>query len=161
MLAAAGALDSRMGGPGFRPFVIRAFNSNFYEMLPDPSGPDFDRRTVYRIHVNSARSALLESLDCPDPSVKTPRRAVTTTPLQALGLMNDPFVLRMARQLAARVLDEVGADLSRQVQRVYERTVGRPPRPDEAVLALDLARREGLGSLGWVLFNANEFLTLR
>lgn len=161
MLAASGLLNSRMGGPGFRPFVVKTFNSSFYEMLPDPSGPEFDRRTIYRIHVNSARSPLLEALDCPDPSVKTPRRSVTTTPLQALGLMNDPFSLRMARGLAARAAREEAGDTSRQIARAFLLVLGRPPETSEKDLAEALVRDEGLESLAWVLFNANAFLTVR
>ena len=102
MLAASGLLNPQMAGPSFRPFTLTVFNSNFYD-LADFAGPVYDRRTVYRININSAKDPLLETLDCPDPSVKAPRRAVTTTPLQALGLMNDPFVLRQARCLADRV----------------------------------------------------------
>ena len=99
MLAASGLLNSQMAGPSFRPFTLTVFNSSFYN-LADFGGPAYDRRTVYRININSAKDPLLETLDCPDPSVKAPRRAVTTTPLQALGLMNDPFVIRQARALA-------------------------------------------------------------
>ena len=60
-----------MDGPSFRPFKLTVFNSNFYE-LNDPIGPEYNRRTVYRININSAKDPLLETLDCPDPSVKTP-----------------------------------------------------------------------------------------
>ena len=161
MLAVSGRLNPSMGGPGFRPFTVRTFNSNFYDMMPDPSGPGFDRRTVYRIHVNSAKSPLLDALDCPDPSVKTPRRAVTTTPLQALGLMNDPFVLRMARELTGRARAEAGGDESRQVDRTFRLALGRSPRPAEVERAVTVARRDGLESLAWVLLNANEFVTVR
>jgi hypothetical protein len=48
------------------------------------------------MNVNSGKDPLLDAFDCPDPSVKTPRRGVTTTPLQALGLMNGSFVQRQA-----------------------------------------------------------------
>src|SRR5262249_5841533 len=126
MLQAAGLLNAQMAGPSFRPFTVTVFNSNFYN-LSDFAGPAYDRRTVYRININSAKDPLLETLDCPDPSVKTPRRAVTTTPLQALGLMNDPFVLRQARALAERVHAEVGAEPTAQVDRMYRLTLGRRP----------------------------------
>ena len=71
--------------------------------------PDRRRRTRSTTAARSTASAsiredpLLESFDCPDPSVKTPRRSVTTTPLQALGLMNNAFVLRQAKYFAERV----------------------------------------------------------
>ena len=101
MLSASGELNPSMYGPRFRPFTVKVFNSNIYTMT-DPIGPEFNRRTIYRIHVLSAKSPLLDALDCPDPAVKTPRRGVTTTPLQALAMMNDTFVIRQAKALADR-----------------------------------------------------------
>ena len=159
MLLASGQLNVRMEGPSFRPFKLTVFNSNFYE-LNDPVGPEFDRRTVYRININSAKDPLLETLDCPDPSVKTPRRAVTTTPLQALGLMNDTFVLRQARCLAARLESIAGTDIPKQVDWAYRLTLGRRPREPERERASALTRDAGLAELAWVLFNSSEFLYL-
>jgi hypothetical protein len=95
------------------------------------------------MNVNSARSPLLEVLDCPDPSVKTPRRAVTTTPLQALGLMNDPFVWRQARGLARRVAAGAGPEPAAQVDRAYRLTLGRAPTAEESSRAARLARDYG------------------
>ena len=59
-------------------------------------GPGFDRRSLYRMWARGGRSPFLDTFDCPDPSTATPRRASTTTPLQALALWNNAFVLRMA-----------------------------------------------------------------
>ncbi len=159
MLLSSGELNSRMAGPSFRPFKLTVFNSNFYD-LNDPIGPEFNRRTVYRININSAKDPLLETLDCPDPSVKTPRRPVTTTPLQALGLMNNSFVLRQARCLAFRVQAEAGSNVARQVDRVYRLTIGRRPSSQEHDRASALVREAGLAELAWVLFNSSEFLYL-
>jgi hypothetical protein len=159
MLRASGELNTQMGGPSYRPFRLVVFNSNFYE-LNDPIGPEFNRRTVYRININSAKDPLLETLDCPDPSVKTPRRAVTTTPLQALGLMNDSFVLRQARSLALRVQAEAGPEVARQVDRAYHLTIGRQPSGREQGRASAVVREAGLAELAWVLFNSSEFLYL-
>jgi hypothetical protein len=69
----------------------------------DPVGATFNRRTVYRTWVRSGRSQFLDVFDCPDPSAQAPKRAVTTTPLQALSMLNNSFVLRMADQFAAHI----------------------------------------------------------
>jgi hypothetical protein len=159
MLAVSGQLNGRMGGPSFRPFTVKVFNSHFYE-LTDPLGPEFNRRTVYRVSVNSATSPLLDALDCPDPSVKTPRRSITTTPLQALGLMNNAFVLRQARHFALRVAAEAGADPAAQVERAYRLAFGRTPSAAEVHRAVALAREHGVESFCWVLLNVNVFLYL-
>jgi hypothetical protein len=159
MLAVSGQLNRSIGGPSFRPFVVKVFNSNFYELL-DPEGPEFQRRTVYRMNVCSAKNPLLEAFDCPDPSVKTPQRGSTTTPLQALGLMNGTFVERQARLLAGRVRGQA-QDEAGQVERAYRLVLGRTPSPEEKRRAVQLVHEHDLQSLCWVLLNTSEFLYLR
>jgi hypothetical protein len=113
------------------------------------------------MNVNSAKSPLLEAFDCPDPSTKTPRRGVTTTPLQALGLMNDVLVLRAAQSLGERVRKEAGDDPEAQTRRAFRLALGREPRKEEVDRTAPLVRDHGPETLGWVLFNASEFLYLR
>jgi hypothetical protein len=160
MLSVSGQLNCRMHGPSFRPFTVQVFNSNFYE-LTDVLGPEYNRRTIYRINVNSARDPLLESLDCPDPSTKTPHRSITTTPLQALGMMNNPFVRRQAKAFAGRVKEEARDDIGKQTSLAFALALGREPTAEEREHAAGLVREHGLEQLCWVLFNASEFLYVR
>jgi hypothetical protein len=160
MLMVGGRLNPTMGGPGFRPFVVKVFNSSFYDLF-DKDEPEYNRRTVYRVGVQSAKDPLLESFDCPEPSVKAPRRSTTTTPLQALGLMNNPFVQRQANYLGERAKREGGNDLANQVTRAYLLALSRSPSETERDRAMNLAREHGLGSVCWVLLNASEFLYVK
>ncbi len=160
MLAVSGQLNLQKGGPSFRPFELKIFNSHFYN-LNDPIGPDFNRRTVYRINVNSAKDPLLESMDCPDPSTKTPKRSVTTTPIQALGLMNNSFVQRQARNFAERVKSQSGAGVSEQIELAYRIALGRNPTQPEIDRAAKLVREDGLAAVCWVLLNSSEFMYLK
>ncbi len=163
MLAMSGAMNWQMGGSSFRPFEIVTFNSSSY-FPHDASGPEFDRRTIYRANVNSGKDPLLDALDCPDPSVKTPRRMTTITPLQALSLMNNPFVERQARQLAARVTEEAscgGIVSASAIGRLYEYVLARPPSQSEATAMLTEANERGLWNVCWVLLNSTEFLYVR
>jgi len=157
MLAVAGELNPAMGGPGFQDFRTFTFNSQFYEML-DPEGPEFQRRTLYRTWVRSGRSEFLDVFDCPDPSTTAPRRAVTTTPLQALALLNNSFTLRMSERLAERARSEAGEPLPAQVRRMCELAWGRSPDDDELAPLVQFSRQHGLPALGRVVFNSNEFL---
>ena len=159
MLASSGQLNLAMGGPGFRPFTTTEFNATFYHPVDRPE-PEFNRRTVYRINVNSGKDPLLDSLDCPDPSVKTPRRGVTTTPLQALELMNNPFVQRQAAGLARRVSAD-GNDPAKSIEQAYVLTLGRLPTAEEAARGKQVAEERGLESLCWVLLNSTEFIYVR
>ena len=160
MLAASGQLNVKAGGPGFRPFVTTEFNATFYEPI-DRDELEFNRRTVYRINVNSGKDPLLDAFDCPDPGVKSPRRGVTTTPLQALELMNNAFVQRMSERLAARALRSMDNDMDRAVDYAYRLTLGREPSVEEAARAVAAAKERDLKNVCWALLNSTEFLYVR
>jgi hypothetical protein len=157
-LAIAGELNPARGGPGFGD-CTEVLRSGTYTYEPgDPIGAEFNRRSVYRVWTRGGRSGLLDVFDCPDPSTTTPRRAVTTTPLQALALLNHSFVLRMADKFAARVRREAGADVARQVARTYQLAYGRDPTADEDAAAQPIVEQHGLGVLTRAIFNSSEFL---
>ncbi len=160
MLAISGQLNSQLGGPSFRPFSLKIpDNTPFYEPT-DPVGPQYNRRTVYRMNVNSGKDPLLENLDCPDPSTKTPRRSETTTPLQALSLMNNSFVLRQAKLFAKRIKRETGTTQqtpSAQVATAYQLAFGRSAEPTEINRGSIFVTNQGLENFCWVLLNSNEF----
>ena len=160
MLVASGQLNSAAGGPSFRPFTTTEFNATFYTPI-DRAEPEFNRRTVYRINVNSGKDPLLDSFDCPDPSVKTPRRGVTTTPLQALELMNNAFVQRLSANLAKRALQAARNDVAGAVDQAYLLTLGRKPSPDEASRAIATVQERGLKNVCWALLNSTEFIYVR
>jgi len=157
MLVVSGEINSQMGGPSFRPFTISNFNSDFYEPK-DLIGAEFNRRTVYRMNVNSGKEPLLDAFDCPDPSVKTPRRGVTTTPLQALALMNNSFVQRQATRLAERVLAENKSKNAAAIEAAYQHALGRRPDKTELAAAVAVAKERGLEHICWALLNSTEFV---
>lgn len=157
LLKVSGRLNSFRGGPSFRNFETFVHNSQFY-IMQDREGPEYHRRTIYRMWIRSGRNRLLDAFDCPDPSVTTPDRVVTTTPTQSLSLLNNSFVLRMADALEERVLQEAAESLDAQVIEVYRLTLQRAPFEDEQRLAVLFVRQHGLAALARVLFNTNEFL---
>lgn len=162
MLHVAGLLNLAAGGPGFHD-VRDYYNSGttYYEPV-DVDGPEFFRRAIYRFSPRGERSPLLDTFDCPDPSVATPRRQVTTTPLQALSLLNNSFALTVAARFAERVAkdaNEMGdSSTTRQVQRAFALAYGRTPTDAEAALALRLIESHGLKALCRAILNSNEFI---
>jgi hypothetical protein len=158
MLAVAGQLNPVMGGPGFQDFQVTVRGATYTYAPADRDGFDLQRRTVYRTWARSGRSPLLDTLDCPDPSTATHRRSVTTTPLQALTLLNSAFVLRTAERFAARVQTEAGSNVERQIERAYRLAYGRAPTGEETAAARPVVQAHGLRSLCRALFNSNEFL---
>ncbi len=162
MLAVSGTLDARLGGPSFRDHKIENVPGTpaiLYVPI-DPSTPGLDRRTLYRAWARGGRSALLDAFDCPDPSTTAPRRPVTTTPIQALALMNNALTLHLSEAFAARLDREAGPDAARQVELAYRIAFGRAPDVGERARAARVVERFGAITLARAIFNSNEFLYL-
>ncbi len=160
MLAISGQLDPKLGGPSFfdRDVSLAPRTSIVINLEADPARPGLNRRTLYRSWGRGARSGLLDAFDCPDPSTTAPRRAITTTPLQALTLMNNALVLHLSDAFAGRLLREAGPDAGPRVDRAYRLAFAREPEPEERVRAIQLVEKFGAATLARALFNSNEFL---
>ena len=160
ILAASGRLDTRMGGPGFR--LYRYLQDNVATYVPlDVHGPDTWRRSVYHHNARAAMVDVLTDFDCPDNAFATPRRSSTTTPLQALTMLNHRFTLDMARELGARLARDVGDESSWQVLRAFQLAYSRLPSAEELTATTELIRVHGLNAFCRVLLNSNELIFLR
>jgi mono/diheme cytochrome c family protein len=160
LLAVSGQLNLRMGGSGYMPWNLHIDNTHFYDW-EDKIGEDFNRRTVYRLGVQSARDPLLDSLDCPDLSTKTPVRASTTTPIQALALMNNSVVQRQAQMFAERLIAEAPSSVEAQITRAYRLAYARAPKSSELARDASASKELGLPTVCWAIFNSSEFVYLR
>lgn len=158
ILSVSGKLNTKMGGPGFQDVKLLPIKGTTYYEPFDPDGDEFFRRTIYRFTPRGGRSALLDTFDCPDPATAAPLRAVTTTPLQALSLLNNPFVLRMSHYCADRITKESGDDQSLQLEKAWQLAVARSPTENERQVSAELLSKHGLSALCRGLFNINEFV---
>ena len=159
LLAYGGMLDLSMGGRGFRLYKVTRDNVSTYIPL-DEHGPETWRRAVYHQNARAANTDLLTEFDCPDPAFATPRRASTTTPLQALTLMNHSFSVDMANQFAGRLRAHSIEPLA-QVERAFAIVYVRPPSNSEQAAAVALINKHGLPAFTRALFNSNELIYLR
>ncbi|HSH15633.1 MAG TPA: PSD1 and planctomycete cytochrome C domain-containing protein [Verrucomicrobiae bacterium] len=157
LLAVSGQLDATRGGPGF--FLHRVDRENVYHDHPkEEFGPAESRRMVYAFKVRMEQDGIFGAFDCPDGSLVTPRRSISTTPLQALNLFNSRFVIDQAEHFAARLRNEAGDEVAAQVRRAWQLAFNRDPDPVETREAADFVRSAGLPALCRALLNANEFL---
>ena len=157
-LAVAGTLNRQVGGPSYRDLKVDLGNNHTFT---DPTGEfseTTNRRTIYRLWARSGNHPMLESLDCPDPSVMAPRRTNTITPVQSLSMMNDTFMEKCAEKFAARVRREAGDDVTRQIDRAWRLAFSRLPNDHERKIANKFVTQHGMSQLCLVLINANEFL---
>jgi hypothetical protein len=158
MLAVAGVLDTRMGGPGFR--LYRYIRDNVASYLPlDEYGPETYRRSVYHQNARASRIDLMTDFDAPDCAMSAPRRVSTTTPLQALTLMNHSFTLDMAEAWAERLAQRVGQmDSEALVTAAFQQAFFRLPNESERSASIRLVEDHGVRALCRALFNTNEFI---
>jgi hypothetical protein len=171
LLWVGGGLDRSPGGA--HPFPAEHLwkfvcGSPFAAVYPS------DRRSVYLMQARLKKHPLLELFDGANPNLSTGERRLSATPVQALFLMNDPFVQRQAERLADRLIAGHPDDGAR-VRRAYELALGRPPTPEEqgacedylrqapgkmkaANVPADRQARTAWATLCQVLFAGNEFL---
>jgi hypothetical protein len=71
------------------------------------------------------------NFDAPNSLLACSRRERSTTPLQALNLLNDPVFFEAAQGLATRVLRETSASLNERIRYAFELCLARSPKPGE------------------------------
>ena len=112
-------------------------------------------------HQNARASVVdvLNDFDLPDIAFAAPRRANTTTPLQALTLLNHSFTTDMAQAIAVR-LERGGAAASAQIDEAYALAFQRAPTAAERAAAGRLIATHGLAAFCRALLNMNELIYL-
>jgi len=159
ILMAADRLDTRLGGPGYRIHNIKKTYAQWE--VTDNHGTHTWRRMIYQERMRRVDDQLFTAFDFPDCGQIRSKRPISTTPLQALNLMNSPFVVEQAKAIADQALEETGGENQAAVIRCFERLVARMPEAEELRLGMQLASRQSLHLLCRSLINANEFAFLR
>ncbi len=159
ILAVSGQLDLRLGGPGFDLFEP---NDNYVKIYTSKTAFDADefRRMVYQSKPRVQLDDVFGAFDCPDAGQIAPKRTSSTTPLQALNLLNSSFTFQQAGFFAKRLENEAGANIAAQVNRAFKLAFGREPSAEETAAATALIREHGLPIFCRALFNSNEFITI-
>ncbi len=157
LLAVSGQLDRAMGGPGFQLYRYTVDNVATYYPIRE-FGPETFRRSVYHQHARSVKPELLGQFDCPDTALPAPKRVSTTTPLQALALLNNAFLVDQAEYFAARLEDEAGGDPADQVKLAWRLAFGRSPEPAETAESVRFIDEQSLPLFCRALFNTNELV---
>jgi cytochrome c551/c552 len=157
-LYVSGKLDLTMGGPSAEQFWFKDDHSPTYDYARfDVTSPANYRRSVYRFIVRSAPDPFMDRLDCPDASLITAKRNVTITAIQALALLNNPFMVKQSEELAARVRT-ISDRLDEQIAWIYRLALGRDPSAQETDRLARYARKNGLENTCRAILNSNEFL---
>lgn len=139
-LAVSGLLSSRIGGPSVKPYQPEGLweQSGTGKHYVQDKGEGLFRRSMYTFWRRTAPPPSMLVFDAPSREVCLARRDNTTTPLQALVLLNDPQFVEAARGLAETVITRAGDDLGQCILEACRRTIGRKPfeKEDEVLRRL-------------------------
>lgn len=126
LLAASGLLTDKIGGPSVFPPVPSTLRAGrFWQVDKDES--DHNRRSLYIFTRRSVPYPLLGTFDGASAQSVHSKRDVTTSPLQALTLINNDLVYKWSQTLAGRVLTEANGSESTQLDRLYQILYSRSP----------------------------------
>lgn len=161
MLFAAGMLKLKDRGPGYRDVRIeRVGNAHYYRADNSTDRKIPARRTIYRWRARGELNPLLESFDCPDPSITIHKRNITTTPNQALTQWNNFFVSEMAKRISAGIRKDNFPDTGSALSEAWKLILGRSPTEEEFTRAKALTEDQGIELLCRVLLNTSEFVLI-
>jgi hypothetical protein len=105
------------------------------------------RRTVYGRVSRLKLNDLLMQFDYPDANVHAEKRAVTTTAIQKLFMLNSPFALQRAKALAAKIASQAGESDEARVRFAYELLFGREPDAHEIEVAIGFLKKPATAGL--------------
>jgi hypothetical protein len=127
LLVLGGNLDTSPPGP--HPFPPQS-EWKFTQHNPFRAVYDTNHRSVYLMTQRIQRDQYLALFDGADPAASTPVRTTSTTPLQALYLLNDAFVHEQCERFTARLLKEAN-DHEGRLNLAYQLAFARLPDADE------------------------------
>jgi len=134
VLAVSGTLDL---SPAEKSIVTEVGNGDIGRTLKTNSFAVSDtKRSVYLPIVRGVVPEMLRVFDFPEPSIIAGSRDVTTVPIQALYMMNSPFVVEQSRAMANRLLTETGNGADR-IHLGYQLALGRAATSQEIERSLN------------------------
>jgi hypothetical protein len=139
-LAVSGLLVKKIGGPSVKPYQpdgLWRINGTSY--LQD-QGDKLYRRSLYTFWKRTIPNPTQATFDAPSRSNCNVRRQKTSTPLQALVLLNDPVYVEAAKAIGQKISET--KDLSQGIRTAFRQLTGRQPSDQELQLLKDLQQSE-------------------
>ncbi len=136
-LAISGLLDHRIGGKWVKPYqpagIWKEMANQIGENKYRPStGKNLYRRSLYTYWKRTIPPPTMLTFDAPERAICVVKRQSTSTPLQALVLMNDPTYLEASRVLTNQILDqEPNLSDEEQIDKIFRSITARAPSHEE------------------------------
>jgi hypothetical protein len=133
-LAVSGLLVEKIGGASVKPYQPEGLWEEIAMGRPHydtGKGDDLHRRSLYTFWKRTVPHPAMITFDAAERNVCVVRRQNTSTPLQALELLNDTQIVEAARFLAQRMFKEGGANLDSQLAWAFRTVTSRVPKDRE------------------------------
>jgi len=146
-LAASGLLVKKVGGPSVKTYQPEGLwsKTHFSRLLVNyehDEGDKLYRRSMYTFIRRTAPPPSMTVMDASDRNMCIIRRQRTSTPLQALLMLNEPQMVEAARLIAERVYREGGKSSDAQLNLAFRLLTSRDLREEELPLMRDLYEQE-------------------
>ena len=146
-LAIGGLLSGKIGGPSVYPYqppgLWEALSDKSWKYVyKESAGEDLFRRSIYTIVKRSSPPPFMLIFDAPDRNFCTVKRSVSSSPLQALALLNDPTFIEASKYIAGRMMQEGGKDVKEQLVYGFRLVTGRRPDAQEMELLTKMYGQE-------------------
>jgi hypothetical protein len=143
-LAISGLLSDQVGGPSIKPYQpkglwlqVASGNQPLKEYIQD-HGQDLYRKSMYTFWKRSLPPPSMITFDASTREQCSVRRQSTSTPMQALVLLNDPQFTEASRLFAQRMLAEGGTTEEERIRFAFRLATSRHPNEKEVRLLVDL-----------------------
>ena len=138
-LVVSGLLSTKMGGPAVKPYQpdglweqLSAFQGK--KLFERSTGEDLWRRSVYSYWKRTVPPPSMTIFDAPTRESCVVRRQMSSTPLQALALLNDEMYIETARKFAERIVKEGGALPEQRLEWAMRVATSRPASQQEVMI---------------------------
>lgn len=147
-LVVSGLLSEKVGGPSVKPYhpeglwlEIASGNQPLRKYIQDHE-EDLYRRSMYTFWKRTVPPPSMITFDAPSREECIVRRQATSTPMQALVLLNDPQFTEASRLIAERMLREGGNEISEQIAFAFRLATSRAPSSEEIRLLEELLEKQ-------------------
>ncbi len=144
-LASSGLLTRRVGGKSAYPYqpagLWEALATRNEVTYKQQHGDSLYRRSLYTIWKRSSPPPMMLNFDAAERHFCITKRQKTSTPLQALVVMNDPQFVEASRVLAQHMLKN-GKSIDQQIDYAFTALTSRLPDPKEKTVLKELYDEE-------------------
>ncbi|MDD7986641.1 PSD1 and planctomycete cytochrome C domain-containing protein [Lentisphaera marina] len=156
ILKLSGKLNNKIGGPSYRIHNVK----RRYGMwkVEDNYSEKTWRRMLYQERMRGVDDRMFTAFDFPDCGQVVSKRPQSTTPLQALNLMNSQFMINQCNLIADQAQSK---DIDESIRTVFMLIYNRQPAEIELAMSRKILKTEKLNILVRALLNSNEFIFIQ